>query len=272
MYPRTRPFLASVALSAALLVGCGTDKPIKTGTSTPPVATIPPGETPAGDVVIRLAYEGGFVPMGYSFTAQPTLTVLADGTAYTNGVHTEIFPGPLVRPMMVGRIEPSVLQKLLADAKTKKLNRTVVYKGDDRIADAANTVVTVMIDGVTYTHSAYALNLGDDQAQDGDRTALAEFEKSLQAVVPTDSKAVTTAQYAVLAVDASRVGPVEPAQPSKAWPADAGVTLAGEKPCLLVDAATLAPVLADANQNTRFIENGVEYALFVRQAIPGNGC
>jgi hypothetical protein len=268
MKPRTRPLLTSAALALLVLAGCGADKQIKTGTPTP-TASIPVGET--DDVVIQLAYSGGFVPMGYDFTNQPTLTVLADGTAYTSGVHTEIFPGPWVKPMMVGRIEPAAVQKLLADAKARKLNREVVYKPNDLIADAADTVLSLTIDGKTYRHSANALSMNDTEP-DADKAALRAFVTTLEASQPTGSKPAETAQYAVMAVPAAGTDSVEPKPLTMDWPANTGVSLAAGQPCQLVDAAKLAPVLASARENTRFTEGGAAYVVFARQAIPGNAC
>ena len=61
--------------------------------------------TGAQDVVLKLSYEGGFVPVGTTFVNTPALLVSGDGHVYTPAVIPAIFPGPLL-PSMLGADNP----------------------------------------------------------------------------------------------------------------------------------------------------------------------
>ena len=66
-----------------------------------------------------------------------------------------------------------------------------MYPGNDQIADAPDTVVTITVDGQTYTHQAYAL--GFDEETDPARQRLADFvadATNLASIVPEGSLSV----------------------------------------------------------------------------------
>jgi hypothetical protein len=95
---------------------------------------------------------------------------------FTPGAIPEIYPGPLVMPMMVGSITAAGLQRLMKAADEARLIGFVAdYELPDGIgiADAPDTVVTLRVNGQTYTHRAYAL--GIDQPSTPTRDRLAKF-------------------------------------------------------------------------------------------------
>ena len=53
--------------------------------------------TGAGDVLLRISDEGGFVPVEYLLTALPSFTLYGDGTVVTQGAQTQIYPGEFGR-------------------------------------------------------------------------------------------------------------------------------------------------------------------------------
>ena len=76
--------IPALGATASLLAACG--DAAEPGTTpeptTPPTVPHPTG---ASDAVLRIAYEGGFVPMEYNFRRLPTLLISGDGRAFVQG-------------------------------------------------------------------------------------------------------------------------------------------------------------------------------------------
>ena len=53
-------------------------------------------EHPTGSdqVVLRVADEGGFVPVDYMLSSMPSFSLYGDGTLITPGAQIDIYPGP----------------------------------------------------------------------------------------------------------------------------------------------------------------------------------
>lgn len=277
-------FMSLGAVSAALMVAsCGNaDGPADTtpGTTIAPT-TLPPVsgiEHPIGpdEVVLRLSWEGGFVAPETLFVRLPRVLVAGDGAVYFQGAQTAIYPGPLLPPVLVGRITEAELQTLLVAARDGDMFRTVTYQQPDTgIADAPNTLLVINANGMTYTHDAYALGIGGTET-DPDRIAFQKFVEQLEplaAGVP-DSVAFAAERYAIRASVAEQMpapGDIEPNE--VAWPARAGVRLAAANDCVVVDAANIGTLFNEATQITRFVDAGVKYVLAVRPLLPGDpGC
>jgi hypothetical protein len=257
-----------------------------TGATLPPVDTSPPDtdgdgiEHPTGadDVVLRIGYEGGFVPVEYAFLDLPNLLVTGDGHVIVQGPQIEIYPGPLLPNLQQRTISEAGIQALLRLAEEHDLFRDVAYKDDANIADAPYTVVTLSANGDTYEHEAYALGLGGDGTEsDEERARLASF--------------VGQASDIATAAGADTLGPEEPfeaasyliratvADPSTLdqdipptlvdWPADAPVRLAGAAECATVPAASFRDLFSEATQLTWFVDAGVIYQLTVKPQLPG---
>ena len=257
-----------------------------TGATLPPVDTSPPDtdgdgiEHPTGadDVVLRIGYEGGFVPVEYAFLDLPNLLVTGDGHVIVQGPQIEIYPGPLLPNLQQRTISEAGVQALLRLAEEHDLFRDVAYKDDANIADAPYTVVTLSANGDTYEHEAYALGLGGDGTEsDEERARLASF--------------VGQASDIATAAGADTLGPEEPfeaasyliratvADPSTLdqdipptlvdWPADAPVRLAGAAECATVPAASFRDLFSEATQLTWFVDAGVIYQLTVKPQLPG---
>src|SRR5215207_1318497 len=176
--------IASVPITAALaltLAACGDDDAppaasdsTNPGTSTPsttPPHTTPPGtSTPdttapdggglqhpvgADEVVLRIAYEGGFVPQEAAFLNLPTLLVTGDGRLIVPGPMIEIYPGPLLPNLQQRTISEAGIQQLLGMAAEHGLLTAREYTDPTNIADAPDTVVEISASGETYRHQAY---------------------------------------------------------------------------------------------------------------------
>lgn len=294
-----RSFLAGLVIplsAGAFLAACGDDaggsRPDIDGTdpttipptTTPPTTAAPPTTAPtaiahatgADDVVLQLSYEGGFVPADFLFVRLPRVLVTGDGSVYTQGAQIEIFPQPLLPPVLVGTITEARLQELLMDASEADLFRDITYASRNGIADAPNTVLVINVNGTSYTHNAYALGF-DPKELDADREAFAGYVEILDAFAAEDHGSVPFAadQYAIRATPADLAGdPGDGIVPNEiAWPSGTGVTLAAAAECQVVEATTLGTTFAEATQITRFIDAGQKFVLAVRPMVPGDpGC
>ena len=273
--------VALAVVPLAVLGACGSDD-----SGTPPTTTVVPGNATPGadgyayatgpdDVVLSIGSAGGFVPEGYDFMRTPTLLVTGDGRVFTPGMTTLEYPGKLVVPMFVQQLDPEGMQALLARAaEAQLLGPAPVYPGNDQIADASDTVVTITVDGQTYTHQAYAL--GFDEETDPARQRLADFvadATNLTSIVPEGSLSVPapfTPPASEIRATVGDLAGVEAAN-EVAWASDSGVTLAGAGECASVPVSdsTATALLLDANQATFFTEDGVTYRLMVRPELPG---
>lgn len=253
-----------------------------------PVETDAPDSTPTGsgfqhptgadEVVIRIGYEGGFVPASANFSRTPTLLVAGDGTVYTPGAITLQYPGPLVLPIQTSTLTEEGVQALLALADEHGLlAEAPEYVRNDLIADAADTVVEITVDGVTYRHQAYALGLEGGAAAETDpaRKALAEFVEAASnpaSVVPEGSLTDGGLLTGDIEIQAVEVDPANYDQPTiTAWASTSGITLADSTECAVVPASDTdaTALLGEATSITLFTEGDVTYAIAVRPQLPG---
>ena len=232
--------------------------------------------TGADDVVVRIAYEGGFVPVEVAFLNLPTLLVTGDGQAIVQGPIVEIYPGPLLPNMQARPVTEAGIQDLLGLAEDHGLLADVEYTNPTNIADAPDTVVEIAANGETFVHRAYALGISDET--DPARAALADFVAQATGdwLYGDNPELGPEAPYTsdTFLIRASEVGDytgdIEPTVVD--WPADASVRLADAGECAAVPAAEVGDLFADANQLTFFAEDGITYQLTVKPLLPGDGC
>lgn len=288
-----RSFLAAAVVTpiVAALAACGDDSkaanepttvPNDSGTvagSTPPTGM----DHPAGaqDVVLKLSYEGGFVPAGTAFINTPALLVSGDGHVYTQAVTAAIFPGPLLPSILVKTITEQGVQTVLGIVKNAGLLAAPPdYNGGTGVADAANTVLTINASGGNFVHSAYAL--GTDTPESAPRQALLSVVNAITDVagavgdanVGEDQPFVATSyRLQARAVDQSELDGQQPAPTIVDWPASTTLPLATATTCAMVDAAAIGTLLVDAKQNTYFRDGTSVYQLSAAGVLPGDsGC
>ena len=292
MKRKTPRYLAYAAIAAVVLAACGDDSPSGDAPSdsspidtvapvdtTAPPTTVPSGidhPTGADDVVVRIAYEGGFVPVEVAFLDLPTLLVTGDGQAIVQGPIAEIYPGPLLPNMQARPVTEAGIQDLLALAEDHGLLADVEYTNPTNIADAPDTVVEIAANGETYVHRAYALGIADET--DPARATLADFvaqatgdwlygdnpELGPEAPYVTDTFLIRASEVG------DYTGDIEPTVVD--WPAETSVRLADASECAAVPAAEVGDLFADATQLTFFAEDGITYQLTVKPLLPGDGC
>jgi hypothetical protein len=269
----------------AFVAACGNpnlDTADSTPGTTPGTGIVHP--TGADDLVIRIGYEGGFVPQGYLFVRMPSLLISGDGRAFTPAVMPAVYPGPLVAPMFVRSINEAGTQQLLALADAAGLLSSppdYSSDADNMVADAANTVVTIAANGETFVHSAYALGLltGTESESTPARVALLAFVTAVEdltaaagaqnlgvdeTLVPADYRIQS---YVVAEADVSSA---DPAPTFVDWPASTGVALADATDCARLTADAAGSTFSDANQNTYFRDAGVLYSVAVAGVLPGD--
>jgi hypothetical protein len=284
--------LAAVTAGVALvLAACGDDgtepaaqpdDSIPTAdTTNPPTGTEAPAaddfehSTGSDEVVIEIAYEGGFMPAESVFAQLPILLVAGDGSQYVQGPQIAIYPGPLLPNVQVSDVGEDGIQSLLDLAAEHGLLTEREYESPDNIADAPDTVVTIHTNGETYVHRAYALGIGggiEASEETGDRAELQAFVEAATADATEGERSFEPETYLVRAtpVDDLTVFDVEPTVSD--WPADVSLALADATECVEVPAADVGELFADANQLSFFVEGGLTYQLSVKPRLPGDGC
>lgn len=148
---RIRPAVVLVPLLA--LTACA-DAPTGSGAG--------PGiehATGPSDLLVRVAYEGGFVPVEWHLTSIPTFSLYGDGTIVLPGAQIEIYPGPALPAISSRPVSEAGIQAILEEAlaATESVPGTVDDLGSVAIADAPWTVITVNAGGVERTIKVYAL-------------------------------------------------------------------------------------------------------------------
>ena len=286
---RAAPVLAVTALVAALAACGGGDDPVATGDpgdATTSTVVGPAGvgaiehPTGAGDVVLEIRDEGGFVPADVNFAAVPRVLVTGDGRVVLDGPVPAIYPGPLLPNLQQHQIGEDGVQQLLALADEHGLLADVTYDGPTNVADAPDTVVVVSAGGRTYEHRAYALGLSGEAESDPARARLQDFvaaaeELTVAGARPGDETDYESDTFLVRAtpVDPGVAGQapdgIEPRQAE--WPAGAP-RLADAAECAAVPAAVVGDLLRGSDQLTRFIDGGAAYVVAAVPALPGRSC
>lgn len=132
------------------------------------------GDEPS--LVLRIEEEGGFVPVEYMFTRQPTVVWMSDGSVYMQPAMIEIYPSPIQTGYQVAKLDSSVIDDLRAAARDAGLDKDGDLPPDESggaVADASTTVfIYVDEDGTEHRVSAYALGFMDETPE---RQALMEM-------------------------------------------------------------------------------------------------
>ena len=284
---RPAALVAIAAVAAACVASAGA------AGSTPSPKPVDPDK-----VIFRVGWEGGFVTPEMLLGRLPTVAVYADGRVITQGPVLAIYPGPFMPNLQERTMSETGLERLIALAREKDLLKDAHY-GFPGIADAADTVLEINLDGNSYRVSAYALaEAGFDgeiapaielePAEVEGRAALREFLDALMTIPETDYVDQPHAyEFEALRLYVKPADIVENSefpgeQPPIAWPLDdlATAGIAIDNPsvdrCLVVEGAdleTVLPLLQSANQLSVFESEGAVYSLIPQPLYPGeSGC
>lgn len=123
--------------------------------------------TGAGDLLVRVAYEGGFVPVDWNLTNLPIFSLYGDGTLIQPGAQIEIYPPPALPAIATRMVDEAGIQAILREAlnATDGVPADLGDMGSVLVADASTTVITVRTDGVDRTIEVYALAEAPERPQ-----------------------------------------------------------------------------------------------------------
>lgn len=284
-----------LALAVTVMVGlsaCGDDSSTVTSPSEPGDGTGDSGgdtgggggggiehPTGANEAVLEIREEGGLA--GPQQVAGPAaLVVTGDGRLVQPGPVIEIYPGPLLPNLQQRTISEDGLQHLLALADEHGLLADATYPALDNVMDAPDTVVTINAGGQSYEHRANALGFeGEGGETDESRARLQDFVTAATELAASTDPSLGDEEPFVAEVYLIRALPDQPDRSPDGleastveWPSEAPVRLADAADCAEVPAASVADVLASANQLTRFVDAGVSYALSVQPRVAGQSC
>jgi hypothetical protein len=282
--------VAAVAVLASACGGLANDDPGSGGTTGATGATGIEHPTGTDQLILQMAYEGGFVPYEYTLGSTPFWSLFGDGTLIVPGPQIEIYPGPALPNLTATQVSEDGIQAILEAARDAGLLDGDANYGDQCIADAATTVFTTDADGQTSVVSAYALDVGEPAGTCGNdkdadaRAKLAAFQAKLtdlQSWLPDGSVGSerpydpTDMRVYVLPYQGDPELPQDPI----AWPLDPpldgfGAPMANapaDTRCGVVtgdDLATLLSAARDANGLTPWTSGGTEYQLIFRPLLP----
>lgn len=269
----------------AALAACG--DPDEDSASTDPttpgtnVAAVVDHPTGADDVVLKLSYEGGLVPVGFAFVNTPSLLVSGDGRVFTPGAIPAIYPGPLLPTLTVRTIAEEGMQAVLGIVQDAGLLAAPPdYSDGHNIADASNTVLMINAGGGTFVHSAYALGLASTElgAETGARQRLLDAANKLSDALTTPGANEPDGQpfvpevyrFQARAIDPAELTRQDPAPSVVDWPATSSMSLADATTCARLEAGAVGSLFLDAKQNTYFKDGDIVYQLAVAGVLPGD--
>jgi hypothetical protein len=250
----------------------------------------------AGDhALVRLSYEGGFVPVEWLYTNVPFFSLYGDGTLVLPGAQIELYPGPALPAISSRRVSEEGIQAILAEAiaAVEDVSADLQDLGFMSIADASTTVITVSAGGVDRTIRVYALGELTERP-DGMPEREYEARRRLQELVAKLTGSVDWLPAGALGPEgpyeatAARVfvGPYRPAedlaQDPVPWPLDEGLegfgapAPPGDLRCGVVEGQDWQAVheaAASANTLTPWTDGGVEHSILFRPLLPDEtGC
>ena len=274
---------AGLAL-VALLVTMGACAQPGTGTG-PGGDRAPASSYGADDLVLRVEYTGGFMPVESLFTRVPIISVYGDGRVITEGPVPAIYPGPALPNLQVQMVGPDDVVDLAGRALAAGVGRDGDF-GQPSVADAASTRFTVLSDQGPQVTEVYALEITDDglgltgNQRDARRSLqellgdLTDLSKTLGPDVVNVSQPYQAESVAVVSREWTDPGTPEVQQPEQAWP---GPALPGAPAdqvglsCATLTGADAAAVLteaASATAITPWVSQGKPWYVAFRPLLP----
>jgi hypothetical protein len=286
--------LVALVPGALLVAACSSGAPPSPAASGAPSPESPAPAPGTAGFVIRASWTQALPPRS-TFGNLPLLVVTTDGRVLTQGPVPEIYPGPLVAPVVERAISTKGVAALLGAAKDAGILRPDGdLTGGTMMPGAAAARLQVVVDGVVY-----------DLVGDANAATPCPPTESCPAPVPGTPAAFATFWYRLLDMACwleAELGPErvhEPAAyavivggPPEAWPGAEpavwpvtdpaldvfGAPVKGEPGtrCGMADgdlAVALRPIFAGATQLTPFVATASASAtrgLTVRPLLPGD--
>jgi len=252
--------------------------------------------TAGDDELVRVEFEGGFVPIEWTYTSIPNFVLYGDGTLVLPGAQIEIYPAPALPASSSRRVEEAGVQAILQEV----LDAIATIPGDlndlgfMNVADVPTTVIAVSAGGVDRTIRAYGLAElierpeGMPEEEYRARIRLQELVTKLGTLdswLPDGSlgqEVMYEASAARLFIGKYRKVDDLPQEPSP-WPLDLALATFGDAAddsglyrCGVVegsDWATVREAASRANQLTPWRDAGAKFSILFRPLLPSeNGC
>lgn len=249
--------------------------------------------TGATDLLLRVEFEGGFIPVEYNLSRLPSWSLYGDGRIVTEGPQIEIYPAPALPNLLVRPVNEDAIQAILRAARDAGLMDGDAEYDYPCVTDVPTTVFTVTAGGATSVVSAYALGMDQAPCMDADieaRAELASFQTKLgdlgrwlpEGSVGTEEPFTPSAVRLFVRPYTGSPDP-ELEQEPKDWPFPGSLRKIGEPVkaldayrCIALDgadASTFLAAAADANQLTPWRSEGERYSIVVRPLLPDeSGC
>lgn len=235
------------------------------------------------ELVVRVAHSGGLLGPSARYREMPAFTLVGDGRVTTSGPQIEIYPPPALPNVVERRVAEAGIQAILraaADAGLTKGDRSVGLPAGVGVADAGETVFTVVADGRMSTTRVEALGAVDET---GERKQVAEFREllfDLERRLPPGSVSkeepygVTALRVVVLPYSASPDPSLK--QAARAWPLAQPLSAFGKPTddaarCGIVEGdelGRLLPSVRESNELTPWHSAGEAYLIAVRPLMP----
>jgi hypothetical protein len=299
MHRRLALSLAAVAVLAGACArlsgspGSGSPGP----TSGPPATGIPHPTGP-DDLVLRVDLVGGFVPPNLLFSRVPSFSLYGDGRVIVEGAHTEIYPQPALLALLVQRVTPEGVQRLLELARDAGLLGPDASYTTMHVSDMPTTVFTVNADGSRHVVQVYGLGVDTSGAgmSDSERAArkalsaflgkLGDLRATLGSDQVRDAGEYTPTALRLLVTDGRPATDPGLQEPEVAWPLDSPLASFG-KPlepgatrsvsrCGVVrgdDLDRLLPAVREATEISPWTSAGATFGITFRPLLPDeDGC
>lgn len=247
--------------------------------------------TGADQLVLQVTTGGGNVPIAVQLTHTPWFALYGDGRVVVEGPVVAISPAPLLPNLRQMHVTQGEIQKIVGEAdRAGLLGPDARFDAVD-IYDASTTVFTTIVDGMTHTIRAYALDYDvevKDRVLAEARQRLSGFERQISGLAAFLGREVSDADAydaAVMRVFTSPIGSSDPdilTRQVVAWPLNSDPGTAGEAAsiknvrCLALtgpDLETFLTVARTANSLTTWTYGAGRYSVYVRPLYPDeSGC
>lgn len=284
---KVRPAAASILL--ILLMSCA-DAPADPG-----AGSGIDHSTDGHDVLVRVAFEGGFVPLEWTYRSLPSFSLYGDGTLVLPGAQIELYPGPALPSISTRPVTEEGIQTTLEEAlgSIQDVPDEMLDMGSVGLADVPTTVITIRAGDVDRTIKVYGLSELTERPQHmsaeefqarGQLQQLVTKLEGLATWLPDGSLSTETSYEgsgARLFVSEYRKGDL-PQEPIT-WPLQGDLHRFGDGAigsetyrCGIVEGTewtTLREAASQANELTPWSESGARFSILFRPLLPDErGC
>ena len=284
---KVRPAAASILL--ILLMSCA-DAPADPG-----AGSGIDHSTDGHDVLVRVAFEGGFVPLEWTYRSLPSFSLYGDGTLVLPGAQIELYPGPALPSISTRPVTEEGIQTTLEEAlgSIQGVPDEMLDMGSVGLADVPTTVITIRAGDVDRTIKVYGLSELTERPQHmsaeefqarGQLQQLVTKLEGLATWLPDGSLGTETSYEgsgARLFVSEYRKGDL-PQEPIT-WPLQEDLHRFGDGAigsetyrCGIVEGTewtTLREAASQANELTPWSESGARFSILFRPLLPDErGC